>query len=313
MLQRRRGVASVVGTVFFMVVFLLAVGSMAYTSGLQAQASEAALQAQSLASRHGEEALSFTDLQSGLTALNEGPADLVVEYVVLRLPNGTVYPMSASAEIPSGRTISITGLVPDTACHPGVATCLSDYYRVAAGNPPGSSVGIVTSLGNTFWYTYSAQPPPGTPVSAWVRADVATTGSGLYSSTTLAVTLAANTTYAFAAYTAIEPTFGVEHYDFEIGPLPPGATLVIACSPMSYPEGGGNLATGCVTSTGTPVAVVNNLGFGVAPPVFQTPGIFGMVKMGGTGGVLQIDFACLSNCGAVTIKAGSYMTATPVG
>ena len=303
-----------IGTVFFVVVFLLAVGSMAYASGLQAQASEAELQAQSTASRHGAEALTFTAQASGLTALNDGPSTVAVEYVVLRFPNGTVYPMPATAEIPSGGTASVGGLVPATVCSPGTATCLSKYDQIASGNPSGSSVGLVTSLGNAFWYTYSApQRPLDAPLSAWVRTDVTTSGKNLYGSTTLAVTLSANTVYTFAAYTAIEPSFGIEDYNFEIHTLPAGATLIIACTPMSYPEGGGNQPTNCVTSTGTPIAGSNSFGFGVSPPVFETPGIFGVVKVGGTAGTLQIDFACVANCGAVTIKAGSYMTAVPAG
>lgn len=303
-----------IGTVFFMVVFLLAIGAMAYASGLQAQASEAELQAQSMASRHGAETLSFTPRSSGLTATNDGPAAIAVEYVVLRFPNGTVYSIPAGAEVPSGGTASIEALVPDTVCSPGTATCLSEYDQIVSGNPPGSSVGVVTSLGNAFWYTYSApQPQPGGAVTSWARADASTSGKDRYTSTTLAVTLAANTAYTFEAYTAIEPAFGTEKYNFEVHSLPSGAALIIACAPMSYPEGGGNQPTDCVTSTGTPIAAANNLGFGVPPPVFQTPGIFGMVRMGGTGGTLQIDFACVANCGAVTIKAGSYLTVVPAG
>lgn len=301
-----------IGTVFFMVVFLLAIGSMAYASGLQAQASEAELQAQSTASRHGTESLSFAASPSGVEALNDGPATLAVEYVVLKFPNGTVYAIPASAEVPSGGTLLVKGLVPGTLCSPGTATCLSKYDRIVAGDPLGSSVGVVTSLGNTFWYI-APQSQPGEALTAWVGADVTTTGSDVYGSTTLAVHLAANTTYAIAAYMAIEPALGTERYNFEIHSLPPGATLIIACSPMSYPEGGGNQPVNCVTSTTTPVAATNSLGFGVAPPVFETPGLFGMVKLGGTGGTFQIDFACVADCGAVTIKAGSYVLATPMG
>jgi len=81
---------------------------------------------------------------------------------------------------------------------------------------------------------------------------------------------------------------------------------------MSYPEGGGNQPTNCVTATGTPVVAYGSLGFGVSPPVFQTPGIFGLVSVGGTGGTLQIDFACIANCGGVSMNAGSFMLAFQV-
>lgn len=309
----RRGVASILGTVFFVVVFLIAMGSLAYASGMQAQASLAAQQAQSTSARRGAEALAFRQ-GTGLEATNDGPATVEVVSVVLRFPNGTTYPLSASGAIPSGGDVSVVQLVPPGPCAPGRATCVSKYDQIVAGNPPGSSVGVVTSMGNAFWYTYSPAPASGGAyLSAWVTSPVSTSGKGSYTSTTLAVTLAANATYEFYAFTAIEPTFGIESYDFEIHPLPPGASLIIACSPMSYPEGGGNQPTNCVTTTGTPVAVAGNLQFGVSPPVFETPGVFGMVKTAGTGGILQIDFACLSNCGALSLRAGSYMIVVPVG
>jgi len=89
--------------------------------------------------------------------------------------------------------------------------------------------------------------------------------------------------------------------------VPADASLVIACAPMSDPEGGGNLPTNCVDTAGTPIAAQNSLSFGVAPPVYATPGLFGVVSSGREGMTLQIDFACTSNCGSVTLMAGSFM------
>ncbi|MDG6909871.1 MAG: hypothetical protein JRN08_05840 [Nitrososphaerota archaeon] len=311
--ESRRGVASIIGTVFFVVVFMLAMGSLAYASGMQAQASQAAQQAQSAVAMRGAESLAFSP-GPGLPAANDGPATVEVAFVVLRFPNGTVYPLPASGAIPSGGTFPVAQLVPSGVCAPGTATCISKFDQIVSGRPPGSSVGVVTTLGNAFWYTYSSpQPQGGTYLSSWVASPVVTSGRGVYTSTTLAVTLAANTTYEFYAFTAIEPSFGTESYDFEVHPLPPGASLIIACSPMSYPEGGGNQPTNCVTTAGTPVAVPGTLAFGVLPPVFQTPGMFGMVRTAGAGGTLEIDFACVGNCGGVSIRAGSYMVVLPVG
>jgi hypothetical protein len=310
----RRGVASVLGTVFFVVIFMLAIGSLAYASGLQAQASQAAQQAELTASRKGAEALAFTSGPSGLVAANNGPSTLGVEYIVLRFPNGTVYPLPVTAAIPSGGRLPIDGLIPPGACTPGASTCASKYDQIISGNPPGSSVGVVTSLGNAFWYSYGTpQPQAGARLAAWVSTLVRTAGKNQYTSTTLAVPLSTNSIYAFYAFTAIEPTFGTEYYNFAVHALPPGASLIIACSPLSYPEGGGNQPTNCVTSAGTPVAASGGLGFGVSPPVFQTPGLFGMVRTGGAGGSLEIDFACIANCGEVTIMPGSFMVVDPLG
>jgi len=313
---------------------------MAYVSGLQSQTSQAELEAQSTFSRKGAENLVFTVGQLGLTATNSGPATLALTYVVLRFPNGTVYPLSVSAVIPTGGRASVRGLVPSGVCTPGTATCLSKYNQIVAGNPPGSSVGLVTSLGNSFWYAYSSSLvnwnsitgfpkacPGGQTVNQinttltcvsggaagfWLKGAVSTSGTGAYSSTGLSVALAANTAYAFTVFTSIEPFFGTEGYNFEVHSLPAGATLVIACTPMSYPTAAVNQPTNCVTSSGTPIALNNNLGFGTSPPIFADPGIWGLVIVGGMAVTLQIDFACTSNCGRVTMQAGSFILAQPV-
>jgi hypothetical protein len=88
---------------------------------------------------------------------------------------------------------------------------------------------------------------------------------------------------------------------------------VIACAPMSMPFGGGNEPTKCVSSAGTPVAVSNELAFGTAPPVYETPGLFGVVTMGPTGGALGIDFGCTLDCGSVNLRPGSFMLVQPLG
>jgi hypothetical protein len=339
--SHRRGVASVIGTVVFVLVFMMALGSMAYTTGVQEQALASQQQAQQAAARRLVEDLTFSIGASGPVATDDGPTTVFVNHIVLKFPNGTVYPLAASSSVSAGGSVLVQAMVPGGVCSPGTATCLSKYKQIASGNPPGSSVGVVTSMGNSFWYVYSANKVnwnslTGFPkacaagkavnqlnttltclsvgsITSWAKASVTTSGTGRYSSTGLAVTLPANASYAFYVFTAIEPSFGVESYDFEVHALPAGATLIIACSPMAHPTGGGNQPTNCVTSAGTPVAAPGNLGFGVSPPVYATPGLFGVVSLGGTGGTLQIDFACTANCGGVTLKAGSFMLVQPLG
>ncbi len=140
-----------------------------------------------------------------------------------------------------------------------------------------------------------------------------TSGTGKYTPTGLAVALASNRTYAFYVLTSVEPVTGVEKYNFEIHALPVGASLVIACTPLSYPITGGNQPTNCVTSASTPVASSSQLSFGTAPPVYATPGLFGVVTVGATGGTLGIDIACISGCGGVTLRPGSFVVVQAVG
>ncbi len=340
-LSTRRGVASVVGTIFFVLVFIVALGSMAYAAGVQEQTAAAQQSAEENVARRGAESLVFSTGTAGLVATNGGPATILVNHVILKFPNGTVYPLVASAAVPVGGSIQVENLIPSTQCAPGAATCVSKYEGIVAGDPAGSSVGVLTSMGNSFWYVYAASRvswnsltefpqacpagqtisrlnvtitcAPGGAVTSRVKTTVSTTGTGAYSSSGLVLSLAPNTNYVFYAFTAVGPYYGIEGYNFEIHALPAGASLVIACSPMSYPTGGGNQATNCVTSAITPIAASGNLRFGVAPPVFETPGVFGVVTMGATGGVLQIDFACTANCGSVAMEAGSFIVAQPVG
>ena len=331
----RRGVASLVGTVFFVLVFMMALGSLAYASGLQQQAAAAQESALRVAAQRGAESLALVVTTGGLMATNEGPAMVSVNHVLLRYPNGTVYSISAAASISSGGSTAVQSLVPKGVCSPGASSCASRLSQIIAGNPPGSSVGLVTGLGNAFWYTrqngevdwrslvdFPPRCPTGEAVSqvnatlgcatdgyiaSWDSSQFSTGIAGEYSSSGLAVSLPANGTYAFYVFTVIEPSIGIEHYNFEVHPLPVGASLVIACAPLSDPEGGGSLPTNCVDTSGTPIAAQNGLSFGVAPPVYATPGLFGVVSSGTGGTTLQIDFACTGNCGSVTLMAGSFI------
>ena len=338
---RRRGVASVVGTIFFVLVFMMALGSLAYASGLQQEASSAQEVAIQGAAQKGSESLEFAATGGGLVATNEGPAMVSVNHIILRYPNGTVYSLPSSVVLPSGGATQVQSLIPAGICSPGSATCDSKYLQILTGNPAGSSVGLVTGEGNTFWYTYQDSqvewsqitgfPPPcpkgesisglnttltctsGGALGSWVKTAAATSGTNKYSSTGLSVPLPANGTYMFYVFTALSPSTGLEKYNFEVHALSAGSSLVIACTPLSYPSGGGNQPTNCVSAAGTPIAPTDTLAFGVSPPVYETPGIFGVVTTGTTGTTLEIDFACTETCGSVIMQAGSFLIAQELG
>jgi len=272
---------------------------------------------------------------SGLLATNEGPSASLVNHVVLRFPNGTAYALAASDSIPSGGAVYVRSMIPNGMCSPGSATCASKYAHIVAGNPAGSSVGILTGSGNTFWFTHQESqfswsaltsfPSPcpagkavsglnttltctsASSVTSWARVSAATHGTGAYSSTGLSVLLPANGTYAFYVIAATEPAIGIERYNFEVHSLPSGAAVVIACAPLSSALGGGNIPTNCVYSAATPIASNYGFAFGVAPPVYETPGLFGVLTSGPSGSLLGIDFACTFGCGSVSLKPGSFM------
>ena len=163
--------ASVLGTVVFVMVFMLSLGSLAYVSGLEAQTSQAQLQAQAVAAARAGESLSFGGSQSQLYVQNSGPATVDLNHVVLRYPNGTAYALAAAAVVPTGMQVAVSPLVPPGVCTPGTATCLSKYDAIVAGAAPGASVGVVTSQGNVFWYS------PGAGGTAWEKVVYAASGT----------------------------------------------------------------------------------------------------------------------------------------
>lgn len=156
MRKSRRGAASIIGTVIFVIVFMLALGSFAYVSELQSEANQAAAQAQSVDVQRARESLTFLTSQGGLAASDQGASSVSVNHLILRFANGTVYSLNATASIPVGGQALVQPLVPVQLCSPGSATCLSKYQAIVTGAAPGSSVGLVTSLGNVFWYSGGA-------------------------------------------------------------------------------------------------------------------------------------------------------------
>jgi hypothetical protein len=308
--RARPGVASVLGTIFFVLVFMLAMGALVYASGLQAQVSQADLAAEKVSNMRGAESLMLVDNGSSLEAINSGPSSVSINHVVLRFPNGTAYPLPATAVVPAGGILDVSGLVPAGVCSPGAATCASKLDQIEAGNPSGSAVGVVTSLGNSFWYVHSVSAQDGSALTAVATGSVTTSGTKNYVSTGLKVSLSSDTVYVFFVFDSVSPTVGTEQYNFEVHALPSGATLLSACSTFGFPTDAGSYVR-CVGSAGKPIGY--GFSFGTTPPVYESPGIFGAVEVGSTAGTLQIDIACTANCGSVTLDAGSFIVAQPAG
>jgi hypothetical protein len=190
--RRRRGIASVIGTVFFVLVLMGAFGALAYMASLQAQSTQVAQQAQSVAAGKADELLLYSTPSPGLTMTDSGPTTTKVIAMVLKFENGSVYslnsassPSFASATFPQGTNALVQSLVP-TSTSPckdqnnvGTATCLSKFNSIVNSVVAGRSAGLVTSLGNTFWYVPSTSLltwssitnfPPGCAVNQYVTA-----------------------------------------------------------------------------------------------------------------------------------------------
>jgi hypothetical protein len=154
---RRRGIASIIGTIFFVIVLMVALGALAYMSSVQAQSNQVGQQAQLVVDRKGQENLQYIVGSSGLTLSNAGAATSKVVAMLLSYPNGTVYnlnsgsaPSFTAITLPANANALVTPMVPSGTCTPGTTSCLSRYNAIIS-NPGVGNIGLVTSLGNAYW------------------------------------------------------------------------------------------------------------------------------------------------------------------
>ena len=96
---------------------------------------------------------------------NTGAATATAVAMLLKFENGTVFdlngtssPRFQAAVLPAGDEAGVQSMVPAGACSPDGTSCLDAYLTIVDGRTPGRAVGLVTSLGNTFWYVPSAAP-----------------------------------------------------------------------------------------------------------------------------------------------------------
>ena len=162
---RRVAIASVVGMLFMALIFLLAIGAQVYISNAQGASSAAQAQAQQRVILKGQELFSYGGSPTGLEVTNSGPVTATAVAMLMKFENGTVYdlngtssPAFQAAVLPSGDETTVQGLVPGGSCTPDKTSCLAEYLAIVDGRVPGRAVGIVTSLGNTFWYVPSTSP-----------------------------------------------------------------------------------------------------------------------------------------------------------
>ena len=149
-LRKRRGVASVIGTMLFVVVLMAGLGAVAYVYSLQAQSSQSAQQAQQLLNQKGKELLTYQALSGGTLAVaDSGSSVSTIRYVILKFANGSVYQFTPDQSVGSGSLLAVPSLIPSQNC--GLSTCISKYAAILNSTNLGDSVGVVTSLGNVFW------------------------------------------------------------------------------------------------------------------------------------------------------------------
>jgi len=312
--RERRGVASVLGILFFLVIFMLAIGALAYTSMLQAQAAQATQQAEQVSAWHAQEGLQFSNGQSGLVAMDTGPTSIQVNHLILKYLNGTVYSLSASASIPQEGTLQVQPLVSTVVCSPGTATCLAKYQQIVKGNPSGSAVGLLTSLGNTFWYSLTSTAPADPTLYYW------TTSTQSISSTTfspisgLSFTGASGTEYLVTidlVYYQSSSTY--QGVTFAIS-APGGTTTFLECGGVQLPDAGEICTTAPNTSIG-PTAfggnAVINADYCVGTSE-ECPFVANAIVSFSSSATFSIEWETAQSSITGYLLANSFISATPV-
>jgi len=148
---KRKGIASIVGTLFFALTFLAAVGTFMYIEGAQTQYNQAVQNAQATVDQHQRESLTYQAFPNGTLAIeNTGTSSSQLVAAILKLANGSVFSFSQASSIGSNALEPVPALIPmNQNC--GTSTCLSRYNYILGSSNSGDSIGIVTSLGNVFW------------------------------------------------------------------------------------------------------------------------------------------------------------------
>ncbi len=151
--HKRRAVSSIIGMMIFMMIFIAALAVIVTEAGYQSQTSQVQQQAQLLINQKGKEALLFVAGTGGvLEAVNAGQVTVTIVQVVLLFANGTVYdltPVAADSVMASQAIVKIPSLIPSQVC--GLYACSDRYSGILSSTNINDGIGLVTSLGNTFW------------------------------------------------------------------------------------------------------------------------------------------------------------------
>ena len=289
-----------VGTVIFVLIFMLALGSMAYASGLQSQVSVAEAEAQQVAAQRNSESLAFSSGASGLMVSDRGPSSVTVNHIILRFPNGTVYTLPIHASVPQGASAGVEALVPAGVCSPGTATCLSKYDQIVTGGAAGSQVGLVTSLGNSFWYSSAGTGGSG-PTFRFAASTVSTSSGTFVSVPGLSFSGSPGGTYVVDFSLGYYQSAGISNLVY-FGVAAPGDAKMMACADISASTN--PYQPSCSSVSGTQLAQTTCSTQSSSPVCAYGMRVF--IAFGSSGGVLQLEFR--SNGGVTAYVAqGSYM------
>jgi Divergent InlB B-repeat domain len=150
---RRRGVASIIGTLLFVIVLLAGFVALEYMDAVQGQSAQAEQAALGLMATRASASLTFHYL-NGLTVTNTGPTGLTVVDLFLKFANGSIYAIGADAPVASGGNQALSPLISGTC---GGSSCASKYNTLLSSSNQGDAIGVLTAAGASFWYSPASQ------------------------------------------------------------------------------------------------------------------------------------------------------------
>ena len=128
--MKRKGIASIVGTLFFALTFLAAVGTFMYIEGAQTQYNQAVQNAQATVDQRQRESLTYQAFPNGTLGIeNTGTSSSQLVAAILKLANGSVFSFSQTSTLGSNAVEPVPALIPmNQNC--GTSTCLSRYNYI---------------------------------------------------------------------------------------------------------------------------------------------------------------------------------------
>ena len=312
-MPRLAGVASVLGTVIFVLVFLLALGALALASGLLSLGALALLLADSWAAAKGAERVDFSGGGAALTVENQGGASVDVNHMIFDYANGTVYAVPVSASIPAGGDGKVSSLLPLGPCSAGNETCASRYDSIASGGAPGSSVGVLTSLGNTFWYYPGGGSAGGSPGYYGAGSVESTTSTSYVGVPGLAFDGGAGQTYVvqfFVGFWQSGPTSNPDMFAVSV----PSGTTFLFCGGIDYSTPGASAqppANACTYQPGVTLGETEIGGGSCITPTLGCEFVGTAFVTFGAAGAFQLEFKGM-NSFAANVMADSFLVVTQV-
>ena len=242
---KRKGIASIVGTLFFALTFLAAVGTFMYIEGAQTQYNQAVQNAQATVDQRQRESLTYQAFPNGTLGIeNTGTTSSQLVAAILRLANGSVFSFSQASTLGSSGVEPIPALIPmNQNC--GTSTCLSRYDYILGSTNAGDSIGIVTSLGNIFWLKPATAVQTGDP-SATHQVTFDASGDGSFGSSNVIVV--DGTGYTASQLPVTLTWFAGTQHSYAFQTLAEGTGTQVGISSVSGLE---TAASGKITATST--------------------------------------------------------------